>query len=505
VPEREQRGGVRGAHPGASGQRRPQVRRRLTGHRSRHLDRQPAARHDAAGQHAGDRRAAFLTGEERLHDGGDPPGDVAERIGPPGDQYEHDRRAGAGQRAEQLLLGPRQPQLGHVAALARAPPAEQPGLVAENRHSDIGGRREPCGLGDARPVRGPDIAAPGMQHRRRRKLRTHRAEQGGHGDPGSCGRVLVADVPGKRVAAEERERVVGERPDDGDTLACRQRQRTVVGEQDDGLLRDTAGKRPLRRRVQVNRCQAARVLAVPFLPVRRREHVRRPCRIQHAELAFLPQHPGRCPVGQFPGHPAVANQAGERLTVTPHVRQFHVHARCERERGGLRRRSRDTVQARKMRNALVVRDHDAAEAELAAQQAGQQRPVRRDRHAVDVGVGGHHRSRARPDRHLERRQDHVGELPHPHGHRSEVAPGPGRRIAGEVLEGRDDPRRLEAADVGGADQADEIGVLADGLLDPAPPGVACDVHERGEPLVHAYPVHGPADGGRHLRDGVRVE
>ena len=53
--------------------------------------------------------------------------------------------------------------------------------------------------------------------------------------------------------------------------------------------------------------------------------------------------------------------------------------------------------------------------------------------------------------------------------------GTRRGVAGEVLQGRDHAGRLEALHVGGAQRGDEVGVLADGLLDPSPPVVAHDV------------------------------
>ena len=40
---------------------------------------------------------------------------------------------------KQLRLDPGQPQVGHVAALTGAAPAEQAGLVAEHRDHDVGG------------------------------------------------------------------------------------------------------------------------------------------------------------------------------------------------------------------------------------------------------------------------------------------------------------------------------------------------------------------------------
>ncbi len=158
------------------------------------------------------------------------------------------------------------------------------------------------------------------------------------------------------------------------------------------------------------------------------------------------------------------------------------------------------------RDAVVIGDDHPVEAELVPQQAGQQVVVGGGRHPVDVGVGVHHRARAAlPDRQLERRQEDLGELTRADADRTEVTAGPRPRVAGEVLERRDHAGRLQARDVGGAEHGHEIRVLADGLLDPAPPGIAGHVEHRGQALVHAGRAHAAPDGGRHLRHEARVE
>ena len=97
--------------------------------------------------------------------------------------------------------------------------------------------------------------------------------------------------------------------------------------------------------------------------------------------------------------------------------------------------------------------------------------------------------------HLERREQHVGELARADRDGGEVAARLRGGVADEVLERRDDARRLEAAHVGGADRADEVRVFADGLLDAAPACVAHDVEHGSEALVHADRAHVVADAG----------
>ena len=126
-------------------------------------------------------------------------------------------------------------------------------------------------------------------------------------------------------------------------------------------------------------------------------------------------------------------------------------------------------------------------------------------HAVQVDVGGHDRPRARPQRHLERRQQHVGQLPRADGDRGHVAPAARGGVAGEVLQRGHHPGRLQPAHVAAADQADQVRVLADRLLHPAPAQVADHVKDRGQALVHAVPAHRRPDLRGHPLDELRVE
>ena len=157
-------------------------------------------------------------------------------------------------------------------------------------------------------------------------------------------------------------------------------------------------------------------------------------------------------------------------------------------------------------DAEVVRDDRAGEPPPVPQDGGQQGVVRRRRNTVELGVGVHDGARtAVADRHLERRQDHVGELARADRDGRQVASGAAGRVPGEVLQRGDDARALEATDVGGADGADEVRVLTDRLLGAAPAVVARHVQHGGEPLVHARRTHRRPDPGGHLLDQLRVE
>lgn len=361
-------------------------------------------------------------------------------------------------------------------------------------------------------------------------------------------RVLDPDVHGEGVAAEYRGGRLGVGADDRDHARPVERQGAVVAQQHHALLGDPAGDVPVGGRVQVHaaaqrlpvqrargrhggvrvvdvagadRRTRTRIRARPRLRLRavprRRpprsghpvdapgQHLRHrvPSRVQQPELGLLHQHPVHRPVQQRLRHPSAGDRLEQRLAVRLDGGQFDVHARRERRAGRLPEGARHAVQGLEEGDAEVVGDDGPGEAPSVAEQPGQQLLVGRRRDAVGVGVGVHHRADAAlAHRHLERRQDDVGALPAAHADRREVAARAGGGVAREVLEGGDDPGRLQPPHVGGADRADQVRVLADGLLDPAPARVAHHVQHRREPLVHADRPHVAADPlghGAHQR------
>ena len=242
--------------------------------------------------------------------------------------------------------------------------------------------------------------------------------------------IPVAEVASHAVAAEEGQRIAGQRPDHrdagvraqgqgGGTLGAAVRLRGAVGQQHDGFLGQPPGQRPVRRRVQVSRSA--------------RPH-RGPAGIEQPEVALLPQHPGRRLVHQLGQDQAVTHRADQFGTVAPDAGQLHVQAGIQGQRRGLRGRPGHPVLGLQEGDREVVRDHHPVETELVPQQPGQQRAIPADRDAVHVGVGRHHAAGpAEPQRHLERHQHHVAELPGSHAHRGHVAAGAGGGVADEVL------------------------------------------------------------------------
>jgi hypothetical protein len=189
--------------------------------------------------------------------------------------------------------------------------------------------------------------------------------------------VPAAQVAGHAVAPEEGQRIVGQRPDDRHPAARRQRQHPAgVGQQDDRLLGQPPGQRPVGRRPQVDVGAGVRDGG--------------PALVQHPQVALLAQDPARGPVDQLRRDQPGAHRRGQRGAVAPDAGQLDVHAGVEGQRAGLRRRARHGVLGLQERDRPVVRDDHAVEAELVPERPGQQPAVPGDRHAVDVGVGRHH-------------------------------------------------------------------------------------------------------------------
>ena len=223
---------------------------------SRDADRQPAGRvRPVPLSTPASAGAALLAGEERLHDGGG-----ALRCGT------RARRAGRSR-----------PRAVPVSARRAAPRAAAPGRRAAAAMS--ASQPSPEVPRPNRPARSPSAddhevraARPGRARRRTRRFpargRGSRARRSrrcpgtrrapprgcvGIATPSGTLRVVHADVGRERVAAEQRDRVVGDRADHGDRPRPVQRQQTVVLQQHDRLLGDPAGELPVCVGIEVDR------------------------------------------------------------------------------------------------------------------------------------------------------------------------------------------------------------------------------------------------------------
>ncbi len=484
---------------------RREVRRGLSAGIARHADRQASARVHPSAEHAGDRACSLFAGEERLHDGGGPFRGRAQRVRAPGEQRHHCWSAAVEHGVQQRLLRPGKREVGDIAAFTAGTATEETGSVAEGDHDDIGSGcrghrlREPVRLAavDRGPAGEDDLGVG--------ELGRDRVPQGRQREADRNFRMPHPDVRRERIAPQHGVRVGGDGPDDRDPARCAQRECPVVREQDHRLFGETTREVAVGRRIEVD--AAADVVPTGTTAHRgeRRRH-RRPFGVEHPELRLLAKHASQRPVDEGLVDGAFFDRLHERGAEGLDRGQLDVDACRERVARGIRPPSAVAVQLLEEGDREVVGDHGALEAPLVTEESGEKRRIGGGRDAVKVGVRVHHRADAAlADSHLERGQEHVGELASAHRDGGEVAAALGGGVADEVLERGDDSGRLDALDVGRRDGPHEIRVLADGLLDTTPAGVAHDVEHRREALVDADRTHVVADAAAHLADEVGVE
>ena len=218
-------------------------------------------------------------------------------------------------------------------------------------------------------------------------------------------------------------------------------QRTLVAQQDDRLLGELAGDRAVGVEVEVDRAPGdVLVRVVDRVGQHRRQ---RPTSRRRAGRA---RPSARAPAGP-PGRRAPTSTQPDTDGLEPAARRSTARWAARRRRprparwpGGLGRtagHARAAARGRRRRSSRRRRCPRSPTCRAAALVS--KRVVGGRRHAVDVGVGVHHRAGAAlAYGHLERRQQHVGDLSRPGRHRREVAAGAGRGVADEVLESRDD-------------------------------------------------------------------
>src|SRR5699024_3189996 len=208
---------------------------------------------DPTREHAGDGARAVLAGHEGLHDRPGAAAVGAQRVGPAGDQDEHDGGAGGEHGLDQLVLGAGQLQALDVAALAGGAGAEQTGDVAHGYDGELGGLRGGHGLGDAGGVGADEVGAGHGGHAGRGEHLGKRVGGRGHDHGGAVVLEAGQDVVGEAVAAQEAARLDGGGSDQRDRGgapvgrrgvgrcggggAAQREQPVGIVEQDDRLLR----------------------------------------------------------------------------------------------------------------------------------------------------------------------------------------------------------------------------------------------------------------------------
>jgi hypothetical protein len=387
-------------------------------------------------------------------------------------------------------LGARQAEVRRVAALARGAAAEQARPVAEDRHAHVGLGGAGDRLLEARGVRVGHVTALRERHLGVGEFGAQGVQDRRDLDAGRHPGVVGEDVGREGVAAQHGQGVGRPGPDDRDPGVGGQRQQAVgVVQQDHRLLGQAAGQDAVARRVEVD---PGGRLGGPVL-------------VQQAQFALLEQDVAGRPVDELLGDLARADRLQQRRAVAADGGEFDVDAGGEGRVGRLGGGARDPVEGLEESDAEVVGHDRAGEAPLLAQETGQQPGVRGGRDTVRLGVGGHHRAGAAlAQGHLEGREGDVGELADAGPDRCEVA-GTGRGgVPGEVLERGDDTGRLQAPHIRGADRADQVRVLADRLLHPAPARIAYDVQHGREALVDTGRAQVGADAPGHLLDQRRI-
>ena len=119
------------------------------------------------------------------------------RIGPPGDEHEHDRGSRGEDGSQEILLHARQLERGAIAALTARGLLGEPGLVAEHHDRDVGVTRDRDRLVEAVAGLAVDVAAAGepdaLPEVLAESVENARRVDGRLGDRGPTGRRLVRE------------------------------------------------------------------------------------------------------------------------------------------------------------------------------------------------------------------------------------------------------------------------------------------------------------------------
>ncbi len=408
---------------------------------------------------------ALLAGEEGLEDRGRLGDRRTECVRASGEQRHDGRGSRREHGVEELLLGARELERGGVAALAARASAEQAGTVAEGEHDDVGAPGRLDRGGNALALVAIHARAPLVHELAARELLAKRLEKGRELDAERDVRMQRSHVTREGVAAEHGVGIVGVGPDDGDATGSDEGEDPVVAQQHDRPLGQVPRERAILRAVEVDRAPDA-APAESVRPSRTRIHEvdaesgeccgdGRPLRVEQTELDLLGEDPAQRSVDEPLLDFAVGDGLEQGSAEGPQGGELDVDPGAQGGHGCFAPGPGDTVERLEEADGEIVGDDGACEPPGLAQQPGQQARVGRGGDAVEVGVGVHDRAGAAfAQGHLEGREEHIRELPRTDRDGGEVAAPVRGRVADEVLERRDDARRLESAHVGAADRSD---------------------------------------------------
>ena len=229
---------------------------------------------------------------------------------------------------------------------------------------------------------------------------------------------------------------------------------------------------------------------------------------EQSQAELLLQHAAHAAIDKAHRHLPFAHAGQQVLHVARLEGDAHVHA--GRQGQGPRlllRRCQPFVDERA--DPAALGEHEAVEAELLAEDAGQQLLRGVGGHAVDRGVGGHHaQGPALLDARLPGRQEDFPHAPLGNLHRTALQAADGLALAGIVAQAGDHlVRGGNVAALGRAndrlrDPRAEERIFAESLFIAAQPRVADRLDHEGEVLVYAdgagLPGHGGVDAAQQF-------
>ena len=230
-----------------------------------------------------------------------------------------------------------------------------------------------------------------------------------------------------------------------------------------------------------------------------------------AEPELLAQDSAHGPVDEGLRHQPLAHRIDQVEHVSRLVRDPDVDTGTERDLSGVLPVSGQSFVEKRL-EAATLGQHQPLEAQLPAQDLGQD-PLRAvDRHAVDGWVGGHHAEGAGvTDAGLPRRQEHAAPLALGDLHRAALQPRERFGLAGVVAQAGDGLVRggrvipLHGPHDRLGEARAEVGGLGVRLLVPPQPRVADRLDHQREDLVHPDRSRLGGGGGVDPRDEIEVE
>ena len=222
--------------------------------------------------------------------------------------------------------------------------------------------------------------------------------------------------------------------------------------------------------------------------------------IEEAECEFDAEETTHTLIQQGRSDLPLPEEPGEEETVRARLHigvRSRIECQCSRRQGI----AGDTVRDQ-LRDCHPVGDNETAKPPFISQDAGEERMIPRGRHTSDFIERTHHRERPCIHGGFIGGEIHFTQRPFGHVHGVVIPPPFGPAIGGKVLCTCGDRdigggiASLESPHTGGGHERTEKRILSGALGNPAPAGIARDVHHGGECPVD---TGGGRLGGCHTR------